>query len=145
MTESIPPTSTTTAPPVDADAREFLERWRLAPNRRVRDAMAGDIDRVVACAIHLWPLWIAVIGPFAVLLPVVLWLAFRRASVFVDDHGREAMNAQLTMLALLLVPCLGWIALIPWTVAWLASMVRAAVAAAGSELFRYPALLRPIR
>lgn len=125
--------------------REFLERWRMGPNRRVRDTTAGDVDRVVACAIHLWPLAIALLGPFAVILPLVLWLAFRGGSALVDDHGREAINAQCTLLALLLVPCVGWIALVPWTPVWLVCLVRAAVAAAGCELFRYPALLRVLR
>jgi len=94
---------------------------------------------------HLWPLAIAVAGPVAPLLPVVLWLGFRGARPFVDDHGREVLNSQCTMMVLVLVPCAGWAALLVWLPVWLVAIVRGAVAAGGGELFRYPALLRPFR
>jgi uncharacterized Tic20 family protein len=55
------------------------------------------------------------------------------------------VNAQLTMLILLLVICVGWLVLVPWMVVWLVSLVRGAVAAAGSEVFRYPVVLRVLR
>ncbi len=129
----------------DSAVRVPLERWRLASNGRVRDAESSDADRTLAACMHLWPLATAVIGPFSVLLPLVLWLAFRRGSPFVDDHGREVLNAQLTLLLLLCVPCIGWLVLIPWTLVWLVALVAGAVAAAGSELFRYPILLRALR
>jgi uncharacterized Tic20 family protein len=125
-----------------------LDRWRLLPNGRVRDTHARDVDRVVAAAMHLWPLAFAILGPLAPLapfLPLVLWLGFRGRSPFVDDHGREVVNAQLTMLILLLVICVGWLVLVPWMVVWLVSLVRGAVAAAGSEVFRYPVVLRVLR
>jgi uncharacterized Tic20 family protein len=131
-------TASPSVAPADTD------RWRLAASGRVRDMAAGDAAKVACCAIHLWPLAIALVGPFAVLVPVVLWIAFRRRSPLVDDHGREAINAQITLVALLLVPCIGWIALVPWSLAWLVSLVRAAVAAALGEIFRYPALIRLI-
>lgn len=122
-----------------------LERYRLMANGRVRDIRATDSERALAAAMHLWPLAIPVALPFAPLLPVVLWLAFRGRSPFVDDHGREVMNAQLTMLLLVCVVCVGWVALIPWTVMWAIALVAGAVAAAGGEIFRYPMLLRVFR
>lgn len=137
--ETAPSNSTTDAEPEDS------ERWRLAASGRVREMSAGEGAKVACCAMHLWPLAIAAAGPFAALLPLVLWIAFRRRSPLVDDHGREVLNAQLTLLALVVVPCVGWVALVPWGVAWLVSLVRASVAAAHGEIFRYPALLRAIR
>ncbi|MEY4117763.1 MAG: hypothetical protein RLZZ116_1091 [Planctomycetota bacterium] len=138
-----PPSSPPTSP--DAALRVRLERWRLTPTGRVRDAEATDADRALAATMHLWPLATAVIGPFSPLLPLVVWLAFRRGSPFIDDHGREVLNAQLTLLMLACVPCIGWVALIPWMLVWLVALVAGAVAAAGSELFRYPILLRALR
>lgn len=121
------------------------ERYRLRASGRVADLEADDVDRVVASAMHLWPLAIAPLLPFALLVPFGLWLAFRGRSAFIDDHGREAMNAQLTLLLLVLVPCLGWLLLVPWILVWFVSLVRGAVAGAAGEFFRYPAVLRPIR
>jgi uncharacterized Tic20 family protein len=140
-------TSHSTSPPTSPDAavRVPHERWRLTPTGRVRDADARDADRALAACMHLWPLATAVIGPFSVLLPVVVWLAFRRTSPLIEDHGREVLNAQLTLLMLICVPCIGWAALIPWMLVWLVALVAGAVAAAGSELFRYPVLLRALR
>ncbi len=136
-----------TTPPTNPDAalRVPLERWRLTPNGRVRDAEATDGDRALAAAMHLWPLATAIVGPFSPLLPLVVWLAFRRSSPFVDDHGREVLNAQLTLLVLVCVPCIGWLALVPWAIVWLVALVAGAIAAAGSELYRYPMLLRALR
>jgi uncharacterized Tic20 family protein len=134
-----------TAQPDPTSATSVVERWRLLPNGRVRDSLATDADRAVAAVMHLWPLSIPIIGPFAPILPLVLWLAFRRRSPLVDDHGREVMNAEITILFLLAVLCVGWIALVPWSFVWLVSLVRGSVSAASGELFRYPMLLRAIQ
>lgn len=125
--------------------RALLERWRLTPEGRVRDMDASEVHCIVASVIHLWPILASVIGPFSLLAPLVLWLAFRGRSPLVDDHGREAMNALLTMIILVLVPCFGWIVLVAWLPVQLVSLVRAAVAGGSGELFRYPVILRPIR
>lgn len=154
MTSPMDPIPTSTSTPASAPTgaaaaaaatQPSLERWRLAPNGRVRDLFATDAHRVVSAAMHLWPFFIAVVGPFAVLVPLLLWLAFRKSSPLVDDHGRECMNAQLTLLILALVPCIGWLALVAWLPVSLVSLVRGAVAAASCEIFRYPALIRAIR
>jgi uncharacterized Tic20 family protein len=125
-------------------ARALVERWRLTPDGRVRDAEAGDVDRVVAASMHLWPILAAVLGPFAPLIPLLLWLAFRRRSPLIDDHGREVVNVILTLLVLLCVPCLGWAVLLAWVPVQLVSLVRGAVAGGSGELFRYPAILRAV-
>ncbi len=125
--------------------RALLERWRLTPEGRVRDTGASEVHCIVASVIHLWPILASVIGPFSLLAPLVLWLAFRSRSPLVDDHGREAMNAMLTLAILALVPCFGWIVLVAWVPVQLVSLVRAAVAGGSGELFRYPVVLRPIR
>ena len=98
------------------------ERWRLVAGGRVRDCHAGDVDRVVTCAMHLWPLGFPLIGPLAPL-----------------------MNGQLMLLLLVVLVCPGWLLLIPWCMVWMVSLVRGAVAAASSELFRYPMLVRMLK
>lgn len=138
-------TAVTGAIPLAAASAVPVERWRLGPNGQVRDMRATDFDRAVACTMHLWILSAAVLGPFAVLLPLGLWITLRHRSPLIDDHGREVLNSQITMLVLVLVVCVGWVLLVPWTAVWLVSLVRGSVAGAGGEIFRYPLLLRVIR
>lgn len=126
-------------------SRSLVERWRMTPGGRVRDTAATDVDRVIAALMHLWPILAPLIGPFSPLVPLVLWLSFRQRSPLLADHGREVLNAILTLLLLTLVPCIGWVALVVWFPVWLVSLVRGAVAAGGGELFRYPMILRAIR
>ena len=126
-------------------SRSLVERWRMTPSGRVRDTAATDVDRVIAALMHLWPILAPLIGPFSPLVPLVLWLGFRHRSPLLDDHGREVLNAILTLLLLVLVPCVGWVALVVWFPLWLVSLVRGAVAGGGGELFRYPMILRAIR
>lgn len=125
-------------------SRALVERWRLTPEGRVRDSEATEVDRVVTASMHLWPILAAVLGPFAPIVPLLLWLAFRSRSPLIDDHGREVANAILTLIVLLCVPCIGWAALLVWVPVQLVSLVRGAVAGGSGELFRYPAILRAI-
>jgi len=127
-----------------ASPRALIERWRLTPEGRVRDAEAGEVDRVIAASMHLWPILTAVLGPFAPLVPLLLWIAFRSRSPLVDDHGREVLNAIITILLLVCVPCLGWLLLVAWIPLFLVSLVRGSVAGGSGELFRYPMTLRAI-
>ena len=124
--------------------RALIERWRLTPEGRVRDSEARDVDRIISASMHLWPILSAVLGPLTPLVPLLLWLSFRSRSPLVDDHGREVLNASLTLLLLICVPCLGWLVLVFWIPLFLVSLVRGAVAGGSGELFRYPLTLRAI-
>ncbi len=55
----------------------------------------NDTDRNFGIAIHLSPLVAFLFGP-AILAPLVLWLIRKDESPFVDDHGREMLNALLS-------------------------------------------------
>jgi uncharacterized Tic20 family protein len=126
-------------------SRASIERWRLTPEGRVQDSESSDVARVIAACMHLWPIYAAVLPPLAPLVPLCLWIAFRKRAPLVDDHGREVLNSILTLLLLVCVPCVGWLALVPWVPVWLVSLVRGAIAGGSGELFRYPAILRAIR
>ncbi|MFM1822780.1 MAG: hypothetical protein RI967_1046 [Planctomycetota bacterium] len=139
------PTTPDGAAPSTPAPRAALGRWRIAPDGTLRDTAATDVERIAAATAHLWPLAIAVLGPFAPILPIAILLAFPRGSGFVADHAREAVNAQCTLLVLLLVPCVGWIALLAWLPVALVALVRGAIAASTHTYHRYPAILRPLR
>ena len=89
--------------------------------------------------------------------PLIVWLVKRDSSTFVDHHGRESLNFQLTML--LVMVCLGsatfvlmfvvvGIVLVPllFIVPILALVLEiiAAVAAQNGEWYRYPLCIRMV-
>ena len=113
----------------------------------VRSAGESGLDRGFLAAAHLWPL-IGVLTatlPLTVLLPIILWVARKDDSPLVDDQGREIMNVALTLGVLLLVPVLGWLALLVWGPVWIVSSIRAAIATQDGRYFRYPMTLRFIQ
>jgi len=90
-----------------------------------------------------------VIGPFAGIAPLVLWLARRDTSPFDDDHGREVVNMSITGLILFGVAAvtagIGMILLVPWVIVSLIGVIRGAIAANNGEYFRYPMTFRFIQ
>lgn len=122
------------------------------PQDRIVDGQAQEWERTYAMFNHLSLL------TFHVLLPVipalVMWLIKRERSPFVDDHGREAVNFQISLVlyALVVVPIVGLLTCgIGW-VLWVAvyglgivGMILGAVAANKGEYFRYPACIRFLR
>lgn len=85
-----------------------------------------------------------------VLVPLVIWLMKRNESPYIDEHGREALNFQISMtiyatvafaLAFLLI---GFLLLPPLAIFHFVLMVIASVRASQGELYRYPLTLRLI-
>ena len=123
-------------------AADRLPRW---DGGRLVDPSVSDGIRIAAVAMHLWWLAFPAFGPFAMLVTVAIWAPLQSRSGFIDDHGREAMNSQLTMLVLCLVPVCGWIVLVPWLPVWLFGSIRAAVRGGSGAYDRYPAIFRALR
>jgi uncharacterized protein len=90
---------------------------------------------------------------FHLLVPVVpglvLWLIKRDQSKFVDDHGREAMNFQISLLIygavatiIGIFTCTWWL-LLPLVYALgLVGLLLASLATWRCEVFRYPMCIR---
>jgi len=85
-----------------------------------------------------------------VIAPLVLWLLRREQSAFVDHHGREALNFQISMtLYAIVAAALMWL-LIGFLLIFVVLgvqfvfMVIASVAASQGERYRYPLTLRLI-
>jgi uncharacterized Tic20 family protein len=80
--------------------------------------------------------------------PLVLWLVKREQHPFIEFHGREALNFNLSMTIYLIVAGLASIVLIglPFLVAigvaWLILPIVAAVKASNGESYRYPLTIR---
>jgi uncharacterized Tic20 family protein len=116
---------------------------------RVVDPDAAEWERTYSMFTHLSLLAFHVALP--VLPALVLWLIKRDRSPFVDDHGREAVNFQLSLVlyALVAVPLaglvtcgLGFLLWLPVYALGMVGMILASIAAHKGQYYRYPATIR---
>jgi len=115
---------------------------------RLRDPSVTSDERTFALFEHLsffaWLVWVPVI------VTLILWLVKKGDSPFIDDHGRESINMQLSMLLYSLVgTVLGFLTCgVAWFVAGailIAAIVFSILGAAAAnrgEYYRYPAVIR---
>ncbi|MFA6046563.1 MAG: DUF4870 domain-containing protein [Phycisphaerales bacterium] len=104
-------------------------------------------EKNYALAMHLTALaWHIV--PVPVVPVLVMWLIKKDESKFVADHGREALNFQISVMiygliaALLTVILVGFVlAVAVYVLVWVGSIL-AAVEASKGRYYRYPACLR---
>ena len=114
------------------------------PQGRLRDHTVGSNDCNYGIFMHLSPLAAFIFAPF-ILAPLLMWQLRKNQSAFVDDHGREAVNAVLSYVVYniaLIISIVGIIALPVLFIIAIVSIIRAAVAASRGEYFRYPMTLR---
>lgn len=84
------------------------------------------------------------------LVPLIVWLALRERSRYVDEQGKEALNFQITLFLGYLVSAVLMFVLIGFVTAaavWIAGVVYgilAAVATNRGEPWRYPVAVRLI-
>jgi uncharacterized protein len=119
------------------------------PSGRLVDPHADESERLYSTFTHLSLLTFHVLMP--VVPALVMWLIKRDRSPFIEDHGRETVNFQLSLLiyALVVVPVIGlltcgvgWILYVPLYALAIVGMIMGAVAAHRGEYFRYPATIR---
>lgn len=125
-----------------------------------QDPYAEPWERSYAMWIHLGSLiaFAAVVLPSAgvgffvpALVALVLWLIRRHDSPFIDDHGREALNFQISLL-ILFIPAIvvgvllcgvGVLVTLPgWAVLGIVGGAFAASAANRGRYYRYPMCVR---
>lgn len=84
----------------------------------------------------------------SVIAPLVIWQIQKERSAFVDYHGKEAVNFQITMAIaaavsfLLMILVVGIFLLFIVGVVWLVFTIIAAVKANNGEYYRYPLTFR---
>lgn len=131
-----------------------------SPKGRLIDPDATDDERNYALLAHLSLLGHIIVPYIAIAIPVVMYLAKKGQSPFIDDHTKEALNFQLTLILYLivlpllaavigLITCgIGWvllpIVLIGPYILGLVGMIMASMAANRGEFFRYPMNFRLI-
>ncbi len=119
------------------------------PHQRVLDPDAGESERNYAVMTHLSLLAmhltaVPILGP-------ILWLIRRHDTPFLDDHGKEAVNFQISMLiysivSVILMPVcgIGFATLVGTYVLAIVGCIMGAAAAHRGEFFRYPMSIRII-
>lgn len=133
------PAMPTTSPPA-------REPFHAAP---LVDQAATSGQRTYAQFMHLTLLGILLSVP-PVIPPLVMWLVKRDGSHFIDDHGREAVNFQLSLvlyaivtgLAGMLTCGIAFFAFPAVAILGVVGAVMAAMAAGRGEYYRYPATIR---
>jgi uncharacterized protein len=118
------------------------------PAPRAADPVAEPWERTYAMLTHLTALlWHA----FIPIIPaLILWLIKKDESPFIDDHGREAVNFQLSLLiyglasVALFICGIGLLMLPLVYILGIVGMILAAIAAHRGQFYRYPMTLRLI-
>lgn len=115
----------------------------------VDESVTSD-QRTYATFMHLMLVLATVTVVPTVLGPLIMWLIKRHESPFIDDHGREALNFNISILIYMLISGLAFICgigviLLPivWGFGLIFSVV-AAISANRGEYYRYPACIRII-
>ncbi|MDI1290124.1 MAG: DUF4870 domain-containing protein [bacterium] len=105
-------------------------------------------ERTYAVFTHL-SLGAVMVIAVPVVVPLVMWLLKREKSAFVDDHGKEAVNFQISLVlynlaGLVLLPIcgVGAVVMVAAVVLGIVGAIMGAVAASNGVLFRYPACIR---
>ncbi len=117
---------------------------RYEPGIAIDDQTTSG-ERAYATCIHL-----VVLAGIPILPQLIMWLIKRDESPFLDDHGKEALNFQisailLTMIAVVLVVVgVGILMLLAIGPFVLISSIVAAVRASQGRYFRYPMTFRLI-
>ncbi len=124
----------------------FDQHERTGAGGRALDPAATPAERTYATFTHLSLLAVHALIP--VIPALVMWLIKRHESPFLDDHGKEAVNFQISLLIyfgiafVLTFVCVGYV-LVPAVYGLgILGMIMAAIAANRGEFYRYPACIR---
>ncbi|MCM8796648.1 MAG: DUF4870 domain-containing protein [Candidatus Omnitrophica bacterium] len=89
------------------------------------------------------------------IIPLIIWLTQKDKSAFIDEHGKEAVNFQISLiiygLGLMLIgfTIIGLVIAVPgWIILFIIdiiSIIRAAIKASNGQKFLYPLNLRLIK
>jgi len=125
------------------------------PSQSPFPSATTDADvRSYASFTHVVPLLAHLGGPFIIPLvaAIIMWQIKKDQSPFLDDHGRESTNFQLSLLiyAVLVIPIavitcgMGALLAIPLLILNIVGCVLAAKAAHRGEYYRYPMSIRVV-
>ncbi|MDC3379521.1 DUF4870 domain-containing protein, partial [Planctomycetota bacterium] len=120
----------------DYDSEDDLDR---------RDDGPTSEERTLAIFCHVSHFFVSFIGP------LIIWLVKREESPYVDKHGKEAINFQLTMLLgmfvsfILMFVIIGFFTLMAIAIMNIVCSILAALKASEGGHYDYPMVIRFIR
>lgn len=115
-----------------------------APGGPVRPLSPGE-EQGWGVAVHLGGVFLSW------LVPLVVWLVFRERSRMIDDHGKEALNFQITLFIAYVVGGILTVIIIGAVIvfiAWICAIIfgiMASIAAYNRRPYRYPISIRFIK
>ena len=108
-------------------------------------------EKVLALVAHLGSFG-GYIFPFAnIIVPLVIWLVKKDESGFVDYHGKESLNFQISMTiyyivaGLLTLILIGFVLLLGLLIFNIVVVIMAAIKAYDGEYYTYPLCIRLIK
>jgi uncharacterized Tic20 family protein len=111
------------------------------PTSAAQPGTGKDVTNM-AMLCHLLAIFTGFLGP------LIIWLIKKDDAPFIDRHGKEALNFQLTVLIAMIVSglltfiCIGFIMLMAVWIADLILCIIAALKASRGEEYRYPLTIR---
>jgi uncharacterized Tic20 family protein len=129
---------------------EFQPFPESAHAPRVVDEGATANQRTYATFMHLMLIFATFTALPLILGPLVMWLVKKDESPFLNDHGKEALNFNLSIFIYMIAAALSFICgigIVLLPVVWVFGLVFsiiAAVSANRGEYYRYPACIRII-
>jgi uncharacterized Tic20 family protein len=123
-----------------------------SPSPHASDPLAQHWEKGYSVGMHLTT--IAMLFFVPVIAPLVMWQIKKHESPFVDDHGKEIVNFQISLtiygIGAMIVTfvTLGIGAVVVWPALFilgLVGLIMGAVAAGNGRYFRYPACVRFIK
>ena len=138
------------------DHAQHQEHRSPPVNERGRsyDPDVTDDERTFALLMHLSLLAHTVLTIIAFGIPLIMWLVKKDDSPFLDDHGREAINFQISLLIwsiiftivaipITIITCgVGFVVAFVPTIIAIVGMIQASIAANRGEFYRYPMTFR---
>ncbi len=123
-----------------------------SPAGRLSDPTISHEQRTYCLLMHASIVLLHFLAFFSFIVPLVMWLARKDTSRFIDDHGRETLNFHLSitlygLIGFALIPLCG-VGVAVLVFAYILAIVggiMACVAASRAEYFRYPMCVRFVR
>lgn len=124
---------------------------QIGVNGSGTEAVADKDSRTWAMLAHLATFSAFLTGIGSIVGPLIVWLVKKDQSPFVDEHGKEALNFNISIAiymigaGILTIILIGFLVMLAVGIFWAVMSVIAAMKANNGEHYRYPLTIRLIK